>query len=356
MRRSDFHFDLPPELIAQHPADKRTESRLLQLNRSNGERVDGRFSDILGLLNPGDLLVLNNTRVVPARFFGRKASGGRVEVMVDRVLDRSRVLAKVRCSRSPKPGAGLRLDCGLDLEVLGRQAELFELRFDDPRPVHELLDLYGQIPLPPYIERSPNEDDRERYQTVYAHHPGAVAAPTAGLHFDQPLLDRVREHGVEIGHVTLHVGSGTFAPMRSEVLDEHVMHSEWFEVDDGLVAQVEQARARGGRVVAVGTTVVRSLEAAAASGRLRPFRGDTDIFIRPGYHFRVVDALLTNFHLSESTLLMLVCAFAGYEPVMAAYAHAVAEGYRFFSYGDAMFLHGECPSSKRLESLRGCLS
>ena len=337
MHRSDFHFDLPDELIAQYPADRRTESRLLCVNRDGALR-DARFTDTENLLKPGDLLVLNNTRVLPARFLGQKASGGRVEVMVDRVLDRSRVLAQVRCSRSPKPGAGLRLDCGLDLEVLGRDGELFELRFDDPRPVSELMELYGRVPLPPYIERDPDQSDRLRYQTVFARHQGAVAAPTAGLHFDQALLERIGDRGVDMGTVTLHVGSGTFSPVRSESLDQHVMHSEWFEVDDKLCRQVADTRASGGRVVAVGTTVVRSLESAASDGILRPFRGDTNIFIRPGFNFRVVDALLTNFHLSESTLLMLVCAFGGYEQLMAAYAHAVEQRYRFFSYGDAMFL------------------
>lgn len=337
MHRSDFHFDLPDELIAQYPADRRTESRLLCVNRDGALR-DARFTDTENLLKPGDLLVLNNTQVLPARFLGQKASGGRVEVMVDRVLDRSRVLAQVRCSRSPKPGAGLRLDCGLDLEVLGRDGELFELRFDDPRPVSELMELYGRVPLPPYIERDPDQSDRLRYQTVFARHQGAVAAPTAGLHFDQALLERIGDRGVDMGTVTLHVGSGTFSPVRSESLDQHVMHSEWFEVDDKLCRQVADTRASGGRVVAVGTTVVRSLESAASDGILRPFRGDTNIFIRPGFNFRVVDALLTNFHLSESTLLMLVCAFGGYEQLMAAYAHAVEQRYRFFSYGDAMFL------------------
>lgn len=337
MHRSDFHFDLPDELIAQYPADRRTESRLLCVNRDGALR-DARFTDTENLLKSGDLLVLNNTQVLPARFLGQKASGGRVEVMVDRVLDRSRVLAQVRCSRSPKPGAGLRLDCGLDLEVLGRDGELFELRFDDPRPVSELMELYGRVPLPPYIERDPDQSDRLRYQTVFARHQGAVAAPTAGLHFDQALLERIGDRGVDMGTVTLHVGSGTFSPVRSESLDQHVMHSEWFEVDDKLCRQVADTRASGGRVVAVGTTVVRSLESAASDGILRPFRGDTNIFIRPGFNFRVVDALLTNFHLSESTLLMLVCAFGGYEQLMAAYAHAVEQRYRFFSYGDAMFL------------------
>jgi len=338
MLRSDFHFDLPDDLIAQHPAARRAGSRLLCLDRDSGAIRDRMFTDFEGLLRPGDLLVLNNTRVVPARFHGHKHSGGRLEVMVDRVLDRSRVLAQIRCSRSPKVGSGLRLDCGIDIEVLARHDDLFELRFDDPRPALELMEAYGQVPLPPYIVRSPDDSDRERYQTVFARHQGAVAAPTAGLHFDQPMLDRIASTGIAIGQVTLHVGSGTFAPMRTEQLDQHQMHSEWFEVDEPLCQQVDQTRTAGGRVVAVGTTVVRSLEAAAADGRLRPFRGETSIFIKPGYQFRVVDALLTNFHLSESTLLMLVCAFAGYQPVMNAYRHAVQQRYRFFSYGDAMFL------------------
>jgi S-adenosylmethionine:tRNA ribosyltransferase-isomerase len=338
MHRSDFCFELPEALIAQHPAEHRGGSRLLHMRRDSGALQDCQFSDIEGLLRPTDLLVFNNTRVVPARFHGHKASGGRIEVMIDRVLDRSRVLAQLRSSHSPKPGSGLRLDCGIDMEVLGRDGALFELRFDDPRPVFELMEAYGQIPLPPYIHRQPDGDDKLRYQTVFARHQGAVAAPTAGLHFDQPLLQRVQDAGIDIGYVTLHVGSGTFAPMRSERLDQHQMHREWFEVDARLCEQVAAARARGGRVVSVGTTVVRSLEAAAAGGGLCPFRGETDIFIYPGYEFRVVDALLTNFHLSESTLLMLVCAFAGREAVLAAYNHAVQQRYRFFSYGDAMFL------------------
>lgn len=340
MRRSDFHFDLPAELVAQYPADRRTASRLLCVERSSGSLHDRLFADLETLLQAGDLLVLNDTRVLPARFFGHKASGGRVELMVDRVLDRSRVLAQLRSSRSPRAGSGLRLDCGLDVEVLGRVGELFELRFDDPRPVTELMESYGRLPLPPYIDREPDDDDRLRYQTVYATRRGAVAAPTAGLHFDRPMLDRIAAGGVRIGTVTLHVGAGTFAPVRSESLESHRMHREWFEVDEALCGLVDSTRAAGGRVVAVGTTVVRSLESAALDGVLRPYRGDTRLFIRPGYRFRVVDGLVTNFHLPESTLLMLVCAFAGYETVMAAYAHAVAHRYRFFSYGDAMFLVG----------------
>ena len=338
MLRSDFHFDLPDDLIAQHPAARRVGSRLLCLNRDNGAIQDRQFADLESLLRPGDLLVLNNTRVVPARFHGHKFSGGRLEVMVDRVLDRSRVLAQIRCSRSPKVGSGLRLDCGIDLEVLARHDDLFELRFDDPRPVLELMEAYGQVPLPPYIARLADANDRERYQTVFARHQGAVAAPTAGLHFDRDMLARLAANGVDSGFVTLHVGSGTFAPMRSERLDQHQMHQEWFEVDESLCRQVAATQHAGGRVVAVGTTVVRALEAAAADGRLLPFRGETAIFIHPGYQFHVVDALLTNFHLSESTLLMLVCAFAGHQPVMHAYTHAVNQRYRFFSYGDAMFL------------------
>ena len=338
MHRSDFRFELPQELIAQHPAERRGGSRLLCMQRDSGALQDCLFSDIETQLRPSDLLVFNNTRVVPARFHGHKASGGRIEVMIDRVLDRSRVLAQLRSSHSPKPGSGLRLDCGVDIEVLGRDGALFELRFDDPRPVFELMEAYGQIPLPPYIQRPPDGDDKQRYQTVFARHQGAVAAPTAGLHFDQQRMQRLRDSGIDIGYVTLHVGSGTFAPMRSERLDQHQMHHEWFELNDRLCEQVAAARARGGRVVSVGTTVVRSLEAAAAGGSLRPFRGETDIFIYPGYPFRVVDALLTNFHLSESTLLMLVCAFAGREAVLNAYNHAVQQRYRFFSYGDAMLL------------------
>ncbi|WJW74535.1 tRNA preQ1(34) S-adenosylmethionine ribosyltransferase-isomerase QueA [Thiohalobacter sp. IOR34] len=336
MRRSDFDYSLPPGLIAQQPPVRRSDSRLLVLD---GDRpLDRRFPDLLDLLAPGDLLVLNDTRVIPARLHGRKASGGRVEVLLERLLDDHQALAQLRASKSPRAGTRLELDGGLEVEVLGREDDLFRLRFLDPRPLPELLDAHGHMPLPPYIERADDPQDRERYQTVFAARPGAVAAPTAGLHFDAEMLQRLAAQGVESARVTLHVGAGTFQPVRVERLEAHRMHAEWLEVPTATVEAVRRTRAAGGRVVAVGTTVVRSLETAAAGGELAEFRGDTRLFITPGYEFRVVDALLTNFHLPQSTLLMLVCAFGGYEEVMAAYRHAVAKGYRFFSYGDAMFL------------------
>ena len=341
MRRSDFQFDLPSELIAQNPLPERTASRLLTLLA--GEAVsDRQFSDIVELLQPGDLLVMNNTRVIPARLFGQKATGGKVEVLVERVLDEHRVLAHVRASKSPKPGMTLMLEGAVSATVEARDGALFVLSFAGDEPVVSLLDAHGHMPLPPYIDRADQLADRERYQTVFAQRQGAVAAPTAGLHFDQPLLDVLAEKGIESTFVTLHVGAGTFQPVRAELIADHHMHSETIEVTAETVAAVEATRARGGRVVAIGTTSVRALESAARfsseGGELKPFQGDTDIFITPGYQFQVVDALLTNFHLSESTLLMLVCAFAGYDEVMAAYQHAIDQRYRFFSYGDAMFL------------------
>ncbi|MCF6361833.1 MAG: tRNA preQ1(34) S-adenosylmethionine ribosyltransferase-isomerase QueA [Gammaproteobacteria bacterium] len=342
MRRTDFHFDLPDELIAQHPAAERTASRLLCLDGSSGELTDHGFRDLPGLLRAGDLLVFNDTRVIPARLFGQKETGGRVEVLVERVLDARRVLAHVRASKSPKTGSHLSLEGDIVAEMLGRQGELFELALSGGRSESalDLLEAHGHMPLPPYIERADANDDRERYQTVYADKRGAVAAPTAGLHFDQAMLDTLAVQGVDSVFITLHVGAGTFQPVRVDNIHDHHMHAETIEVSEAVVEAVARTRVRGGRVVAVGTTSVRSLESAArvGGGELRPFAGDTDIFITPGYEFRVVDALLTNFHLPESTLLMLVSAFAGYENVMAAYRHAVAQRYRFFSYGDAMLL------------------
>ncbi|MCG6942036.1 MAG: tRNA preQ1(34) S-adenosylmethionine ribosyltransferase-isomerase QueA [Thiohalocapsa sp.] len=337
MQRSDFRFDLPPQLIAQHPLPERSASRLLVLDGPPGVCADRLFRDLPALLEPKDLVVFNDTRVLPARLHARKASGGRVEVLVERVLAPRRVLAHLRASRKPKPDNPLLLPGGERVRVMGRDEALFVLESEGV-DFATLLERHGHMPLPPYIERADDASDRERYQTVYGRSAGAVAAPTAGLHFDDAILSRLRAMGVDIAHVTLHVGAGTFQPVREDDLDMHRMHAEWLAVDERVCEQVAAARARGGRVVAVGTTTVRSLETAASSGELRPFRGDSRLFIRPGYRFRVVDALLTNFHLPESTLLMLVCAFAGYEPVMAAYRHAVAERYRFFSYGDAMFL------------------
>ena len=341
MQTRDFDYHLPGELIAQYPLTERSASRLLYLH---GERHEDRmFSQLPDLLRAGDLLVFNNTRVIPARLHGHKASGGKVEVLVERVLDEHRVLAHVRASKSPKTGTLLYLEEDLEATMLGRDGDLFELRFDADQSVIDLLDAHGHMPLPPYIERADDAQDQQRYQTVYARYPGAVAAPTAGLHFDQPMLDRLAGMDIEFGYVTLHVGAGTFQPVRVDNIQDHVMHAEYIDVGPELVEQVERTRQRGGRVVAVGTTAVRSLESAARSGHLQSFQGDTDIFIYPGYRFQVVDALITNFHLPQSTLLMLVCAFAGYQPVMDAYRHAVQQGYRFFSYGDAMLLEKAAP-------------
>ncbi len=339
MRVADFDYSLPPELIAQFPLAERSASRLLTLDATHGELADRRFLDLPALLSPGDLLVFNDTRVIPARVFGRKTSGGQIEMLVERVLDTQHVLAHVRASIAPKPGSELMLDGDVRVQVLARHDALFELRFDDPRPVFDILQAIGHIPLPPYIERADQAADHERYQTVFARNDGAVAAPTAGLHFDQAMLDKLAAQGVEFAHVTLHVGAGTFQPVRVEELKDHHMHAEFVDVSAQTCAQVANTRARGGRVVAVGTTAVRSLESAAQDGTLAPFSGDTRLFITPGYQFRAVDALITNFHLPRSTLLMLVSAFAGYQNIMHAYRYAVEQKYRFFSYGDAMFIN-----------------
>ena len=336
MHVADFHFDLPESLIARHPLAERRGSRLLVLDGPSGELNHRHFADLLGYLQPGDLMVFNDTRVIPARLFGQKASGGKLEILVERVLDEERVLAHVRSSKSPKPGSRILIDGGAEAEMVVRHEALFELKFAEP--VLPLLERVGHMPLPPYIDRPDEAEDRERYQTVYARNAGAVAAPTAGLHFDEPLLEAIRAKGVATAFVTLHVGAGTFQPVRVEKIEDHHMHREWLQVDQSVVDAVAACRARGGRVIAVGTTSVRSLESAARDGELKAFAGETDIFLYPGRPFHVVDALVTNFHLPESTLLMLVSAFAGYRETMAAYATAVAEGYRFFSYGDAMFI------------------
>nr|WP_314564727.1 tRNA preQ1(34) S-adenosylmethionine ribosyltransferase-isomerase QueA [uncultured Pseudomonas sp.] len=336
MHVADFHFDLPEPLIARHPLAERRGSRLLVLDGPSGELSHRHFADLLGYLRPGDLMVFNDTRVIPARLFGQKASGGKLEILVERVLDEERVLAHVRSSKSPKPGNRILIDGGAEAEMVARHEALFELKFAEP--VLPLLERVGHMPLPPYIDRPDEAEDRERYQTVYARNAGAVAAPTAGLHFDEPLLEAIRAKGVATAFVTLHVGAGTFQPVRVEKIEDHHMHREWLQVDPAVVGAVAACRARGGRVIAVGTTSVRSLESAARDGELKAFAGETDIFLYPGRPFHVVDALVTNFHLPESTLLMLVSAFAGYRETMAAYVTAVAEGYRFFSYGDAMFI------------------
>ncbi len=338
MKRTDFKFECPQELIAQFPPKERTHSRLLSLDGVTGAYRDLQFTDLPSLLRPGDLLVFNNTKVIPARLFGRKDSGGKVEILVERILDAQRALAHVRSSKSPASGRYLQLDGGVKVEVRSRQGALFELFFHTDEPVETILHQYGHIPLPPYITRQAKQADLQRYQTVYAKQPGAVAAPTAGLHFDHDLLTLLQETGIEMAELTLHVGAGTFQPVRVDDIHAHQMHAERIEVTKQLCQQVHATKARGGRVIAVGTTSVRALESAAASGDIQPFSGETTIFIYPGYHFKIVDAMITNFHLSESTLLMLVAAFAGREHILAAYQHAVAERYRFFSYGDAMFL------------------
>jgi S-adenosylmethionine:tRNA ribosyltransferase-isomerase len=333
---SDFDYPLPPELIAQHPAAERTASRLLHV-RTDGGLEDLRFPDIERLIDPRDVLVVNDTRVIKARLHGRKDTGGDVEVLVERILDAHRALAMVRASKPPRPGRVLRLADAFDAEVLARHGEFFELRFEGD-DVLDALARHGEVPLPPYITHEAVDEDESRYQTVYAKVPGAVAAPTAGLHFDEALLDALRARGVRIASVTLHVGAGTFLPVRVEDVSRHVMHSEWYSVPRETVEAVEAARAAGGRVVAVGTTTLRALESAGASGRLVAGTDETRLFIVPGYRFNVVERLVTNFHLPKSTLLMLVSAFAGRATILRAYEHAVRERYRFFSYGDAMLL------------------
>ena len=336
MTLDDFDYTLPYELIAQQPLSERDASRLLRVDVAGQRLEDRHFRELPELVRPGDLFVFNDTRVIRARLTGRKASGGRVEVMVDRVLDDRRVMALVRASHAPLPGGRLLLDGGLEAEVLGRHGQLHEIAFDGEASVQDLLERHGELPLPPYIERQAGAEDEERYQTVYARRPGAVAAPTAGLHFTARTLEALTQCGARLCHVTLHVGSGTFQPVRVQHVAEHRMHSERYEVSPAVVEAVAEARRAGGRVFAVGTTSLRALEAAALGGQLQAGTGDTDLFITPGFRFRVVDALLTNFHLPRSTLLMLVSAFAGMEFTRRAYAHAVAQAYRFFSYGDAM--------------------
>jgi len=331
---SDFDFDLPQELIAQLPLPERSASRLLHVD---GDALHDRaFADIVDLLAPGDVLVFNDTRVLKARFFGMKETGGKVEVLIERVLDNRTVHAQVRASKSPQAGSAIRLADAFDVVVGARAGEFYVLTF--PSDVFDLIEAHGRLPLPPYIEHAADEFDERRYQTVYAKQPGAVAAPTAGLHFDQPLLDKLREKGVRMAFVTLHVGAGTFQPVRTENLAEHKMHSEWYTIPQETVDAVRAAKAAGRHVVAVGTTSMRALESASQSGPLQAGSADTALFITPGYVFKTVDRLITNFHLPKSTLLMLVSAFAGYERVRAAYAHAIERRYRFFSYGDAMLL------------------
>ncbi|HKJ22052.1 MAG TPA: tRNA preQ1(34) S-adenosylmethionine ribosyltransferase-isomerase QueA [Gammaproteobacteria bacterium] len=338
MYLSDFYYHLPAELIAQQPLPGRRDSRLLVLDAGRAALSDKRLDDLSDLLSPGDLLVLNDSRVIPARLFGRKASGGRVEILVERLLDAGRALVHIRASKPPRDGGRIELPGGAAATVTGRRGDLYLVTFEAPQGVARLLGQIGRVPLPPYIRRDADEQDQARYQTVYARHPGSAAAPTAGLHFDEALLTLLRDKGVELGYVTLHVGAGTFQPVRAEHIPEHRMHPEVMEVTPALCDQVARARARGGRVVAVGTTSVRALESASRAGRIEPYRGETSMFIYPGYDFISVDAMITNFHLPESTLLMLVCAFAGTERIMEAYRHAIEGRYRFLSYGDAMFI------------------
>jgi S-adenosylmethionine:tRNA ribosyltransferase-isomerase len=331
---SDFDFSLPQELIAQLPLSERTASRLLEVQSSR--LVDRAFVDIVELLQAGDLLVFNDTRVLKARFFGTKETGGKLEVLVERVLDNRRVLAQVRASKTPQPGSRIRLENAFDATVGEREGEFFLLDF--PGDVLELIEAHGRLPLPPYIEHAADQVDEERYQTVYARDPGAVAAPTAGLHFDEALLGRLAAKGVQTAFITLHVGAGTFQPVRTEDLSAHEMHSEWYTILPKTVAAVEAARTAGRDVIAVGTTSMRALESASKTGTLQSGSADTALFITPGYRFNTVTRMITNFHLPKSTLLMLVSAFAGYEEIRAAYRHAIAARYRFFSYGDAMLL------------------
>jgi S-adenosylmethionine:tRNA ribosyltransferase-isomerase len=347
MQLSDFHYDLPESLIARYPAEPRSASRLLHLDGHSGTLVDRRFTDLPAQLRPGDLLVVNDTRVVPARLFGTKETGGRVEIMLERLAGGSVAIVQLRASKTPKDGSRIAVDGGASARVAGRDGDFWVLEFD--APASGIFEQHGAMPLPPYIDRPADVLDLERYQTVYARAPGAVAAPTAGLHFDAELLARCRAAGAEQAQVTLHVGAGTFQPVRVATVAEHRMHAERLVVGADAVDAVAAARARGSRVIAVGTTAVRALETAAGGGTLAPYDGETRLFIKPGDRFRVCDALVTNFHLPESTLLMLVCAFAGQHAVLRAYRHAVAAGYRFFSYGDAMFIE---PAPAALELRR----
>ena len=338
MLRKDFDFELPEELIAQYPTAERDASRLLLLDGVTGRYSDRHFADLVSLVNPGDLLVFNDTRVIPARLFGRKTTGGRVEILVERLLDETNCLAHVQASKTPKEGSWIILDGGFELQVGGRLDDLFVLKLAGGMALTDVLEQQGHTPLPPYIRRAGEAVDTDRYQTVYARRPGAVAAPTAGLHFTRALIGELEKKGITSAYVTLHVGAGTFQPIREENIENHRMHSEWYQVSEAVCDLVRSVKASGNRVIAAGTTSVRCLEAATVNGRLQPFRGDTDIFIYPGFEFRTVDAMITNFHLPGSTLLLLVCAFAGRENILRAYRHAVAAGYRFFSYGDAMFI------------------
>lgn len=339
MKKSDFHFDLPPELIAQFPLAQRSASRLLVVPNDQDNFIDKTVRDLPEFLRSGDLLIFNDTRVIPARLYGQKESGGRVEILLERITSGHEVRAQIGASKSPKADSKIILDEGTVITVLGRDGEFYRLRFDTTEPLEKILLRAGRMPLPPYIQRDADITDDVRYQTVFAKQPGAVAAPTAGLHFDEDLLADIKAKGVEFGHITLHVGAGTFQPMRAENILEHTMHREWLNVGAELCLQIVKTRARGGRVIAVGTTVVRALETAYRDGEVRPYADDTQIFIFPGVKVRSVDAMITNFHLPESTLMMMVSAFSGRERILSAYQHAIEQRYRFFSYGDAMLLY-----------------
>ena len=338
MRTTDFDFYLPDELIAQFPAKERSASRLLRLNGHSGELQDTQFAHLCEFIESGDLLIFNNTQVIKARLAGQKSTGGTIEALVERVIDDHHVLAHIRASKSPKPGSRLIFANAFEAEVESRQEDLFLLRIDSNRPILDLLDQYGALPLPPYITHTADETDDERYQTVYAKIPGAVAAPTAGLHFDEAMLKRLQDKGVRVAYVTLHVGAGTFQPVRVDNIHEHKMHSELYSVPEETVALIQATKAAGKKITAVGTTALRALESAAQSVEIKAGNGDTNIFITPGYQFKVVERLLTNFHLPKSTLMMLVSAFAGADNIKHAYQHAIEEKYRFFSYGDAMLI------------------
>ncbi len=337
MKKSDFDFELPKELIAQHPTKERTHSRLLALEKTTGTTQDLHFPDIVNFLNPGDLLVFNNTKVIPARLYGQKSTGGKVEVFIERLLDDNSAIAFLKTSKRPQLGMPIYFD-DLILKPTARKGMFYLVETQNNTSLTELMDNYGHMPLPPYIQREDELDDKDRYQTVYAQEKGAVAAPTAGLHFDESLLQQIKEKGVNTAFVTLHVGAGTFQPVKTDSIDDHIMHKEWLQVTEEVAELVKETKAKGNKVIAVGTTAVRCLETASQSGKIQAYTGDTNIFIYPGYQFKVVDSLLTNFHLPESTLIMLVSAKCGRKNTLNAYKHAVEQKYRFFSYGDAMFI------------------
>ncbi len=339
MQLNDFNFELPAELIARFPLAKRSASRLLCLNKKNADIIHRQFDEIVNLIDEGDLLVFNDTKVIPARLLGRKSSGGQVEILVERILDKQHLLAQVRASKALRIGDYILFSQRIILEVIARKNQFYELRYPDKHySILELIESIGQIPLPPYMNRAAEESDKERYQTIYAKHKGSVAAPTAGFHFDEELLQKLRDKRIETGYLTLHIGAGTFTPVRVENIKEHTMHAEYLDVPSDLCKQIEFTKTRGKRVIAVGTTSMRALETASQSGQIEPYQGETSIFIYPGYQFRCVDALITNLHLPRSSLLMLVCAFGGHDKVLCAYQEAVKQAYRFYSYGDAMWV------------------